>query len=73
MADGDVTILAGYVDVAIILLGTHYGLMGTGDDQRGITWLNRAMNYLQSRITGIDMSKMIDSVNKTNLEAQSGR
>ena len=71
-ADADVTLLAGYVDVAIILLGTHYGLMATGDDQRGITWLNRAMNYLQSRITGIDMSKMVDSVNKTNLEARGG-
>lgn len=71
-ADTDLTVLPGYIDVAIILLGTHYGLIATGEGARGIEWLNRAMAYLGSRITGKDMKKMMDRVNLTVMEAGGG-
>ncbi len=67
-ADGDVTILPGYVDNALILLAPAYGLLATGEDERAIVWLNRAINFLQSRLTNQDLSFLLGGLSKTQPE-----
>ena len=66
--DGDVTILPGYVDNALILLAPAYGLLATGEDERAIVWLNRAINFLQSRLTNQDLSFLLGGLSKTQPE-----
>ncbi len=67
-ADGDVTILPSFVDNALILLAPAYGLLATGEDQRAIVWLNRAINFLQSRLTNQDLSFLLGGLSKTQPE-----
>lgn len=64
-ADGDVTVLPPYVDNALIMLAVAYGLLATGEDQRAIVWLNRAINYLSSRLTGQDFSFLLGGLART--------
>ena len=68
VVDGDVTILPGYVDNALILLAPAYGLLATGEDERAIVWLNRAINFLQSRLTNQDLSFLLGGLSKTQPE-----
>lgn len=63
--DGDVTVLPPYMDNALIFLGTSYGLLATGEDQRAIVWLNRAINFLQSRLTNQDFTFLLGGLAKT--------
>lgn len=63
--DADVTILPPYVDTAIWLLATSYGFQAVGEDARAISWLNRVIAYLSSRITEQDFSSMIEGLEKT--------
>lgn len=49
------TIIPASWDQAIQLLATHYGLLATGDEQRAMVWLNRAIAYLQTRTTEEDI------------------
>lgn len=65
VADGDVTILPPYVDNAILLLGIAYGLLAVGEDARAITWTNRAIAYLGSRLTGQDFSFLLGGLTQT--------
>jgi hypothetical protein len=65
VADGDVTILPPYVDNGILLLGVAYGLLAVGEDQRAITWANRAVAYLGSRLTGQDFSFLLGGLTQT--------
>lgn len=65
VADGDFTILPPYMDNALIFLGTSYGLLATGEDQRAIVWLNRAINFLQSRLTNQDFTFLLGGLAKT--------
>lgn len=50
-AVGDTTVLDSVWDNAIYLLSVHYAMMSVGEDQRAVLWLNRALSYLQSRLT----------------------
>lgn len=65
VGDGDVTILPSYVDNALIFLAVSYGLLATGEDQRAIVWLNRAVNYLSSRLTDQDFSFLLGGLAQT--------
>lgn len=65
VADGDLTILPPYVDNALILLGTAYGLLAVNEDQRAIVWANRAVTYLSSRLTGQDFSFLLGGLANT--------
>lgn len=65
VADGDVTILPSYVDNALIFLGVAYGFLATGEEQRAITWLNRAVAFLSSRLTQQDFSFLLGGLAKT--------
>jgi hypothetical protein len=49
-ADGSVTILPKTWDTAIFLLGTSYALLALNEDARSVSWYNRALVYMQSRI-----------------------
>ncbi len=64
-ADGDFTVLPGYVDNGIILLATGYGLLAVNEDQRAVIWVNRAVNYLSSRLTQQDFSFLLGGLAKT--------
>lgn len=57
--DGAVTVLPPYIDNGLILLGAAYGFLAVGEDQRGVIWVNRAVNYLSSRLTGQDFSFLL--------------
>lgn len=63
--DGDVTILPSFIDNALIFLGTAYGLLATGEDRRAITWVNRAAQYLGTRITDQDFSFLLGGLAKS--------
>jgi hypothetical protein len=63
--DGDVTILPPYVDNGVLLLGIAYGLLAVGEDARAITWANRAVTYLGSRLTGQDFSFLLGGLTQT--------
>ncbi len=65
VADGDVTVLPSYVDNGIILLATGYGLLAVGEDQRGVIWINRAVSFLSSRLTGQDFSFLLGGLAHT--------
>lgn len=65
VADGDVTVLPPYVDNGILLLGIAYGLLAVGEDARAITWANRAIAYLGSRLTGQDFSFLLGGLTQT--------
>lgn len=58
-ADGDVTVLPPFIDNALIFLGTAYGLLATGEDARAIVWVNRAAQYLGTRLTDQDFSFLL--------------
>lgn len=64
-ADVDMTILPPYVDNALILLGAAYGLLALNEDQRAIVWVNRAITYLSSRLTGQDFSFLLGGLAST--------
>lgn len=64
-ADGDVTILPGYIDNALIFLGAGYGLLAVNEDARAVVWLNRAITYLGSRLTNQDFSFLLGGLAKT--------
>lgn len=49
--DADKTVLQAGWDQAISMLSTHYGYMSLGEEQRGVFWYNRAVNYINSRLT----------------------
>lgn len=63
--DGDITVLPGYVDNGIILLAIGYGLLAVNEDQRAVVWVNRAVNYLSSRLTQQDFSFLLGGLAKT--------
>lgn len=63
--DTDTTILPAYVDNGLIFLATSYGLLAVNEDQRALVWLNRAINYLQSRLTNQDFSFLLGGLAKT--------
>jgi hypothetical protein len=65
VADGDITILPPYVDNALIFLGAAYGFMAVNEDQRAVLWLNRAINFLSSRLTDQDFSFLLGGLAKT--------
>jgi hypothetical protein len=66
--DTDVSVLPPYVDNALVLLAPAYGLLAVGEDQRAIVWLNRAINFLSSRLTGQDFSFLLGGLAKTQPE-----
>ena len=49
--DGDVTVLQAGWDAAVTMLAVHYGYMALGEEQRAVVWYNRAISYIQSRMT----------------------
>jgi hypothetical protein len=49
--DSDTTILPNMWDVAVHQLSVYYGLQTVGEEQRASLWYNRAVNYIQSRMT----------------------
>jgi len=51
IATGDVTVLPATWDNAIFLLSTHHALLALGEEQRAAAWFNRAITYIQSRIS----------------------
>lgn len=53
-ADGDLSVFADAWDPAIFLLAVHHALLALGREQRSITWLTRAITYIQTRITEAD-------------------
>lgn len=63
--DTDVTVLPPYIDNALIFLAVAYGLLATGEDARAITWANRAVNYLSSRLTNQDFSFILGGLLQT--------
>jgi len=65
VGDGDVTILPPYVDNGVLLLGIAYGLLAVGEDARAVTWTNRAIAYLGSRLTGQDFSFLLGGLTQT--------
>ncbi len=65
VADGDVTVLPPFVDNGLLLLGAAYGFLAVGEDQRGIIWANRAVNFLSSRLTGQDFSFLLAGLTQT--------
>ncbi len=51
----DITVFADIWDPAVFLLAVHQGLLALGEDQRSASWLGRAISYIQSKITEVDM------------------
>lgn len=50
-ATTDVTVLDATWDAGIWMLAAHYAFMAVGDDQKAVLWMNRAISYMQSRVT----------------------
>jgi len=42
-------------DPAIFFLSVHHGLLAVGDEQRSAAWLSRAVTYIQTRMTEVDL------------------
>lgn len=61
----NVTVLPAFVDNALIMLGTAYGLLAVAEDQRAIVWVNRAITYLSSRLTHQDFSFLLGGLGQT--------
>lgn len=51
LGDADTTILPNMWDIAIHQLSVYHGLQSVGEEQRASLWYNRAVNYIQSRMT----------------------
>ena len=51
----DVSVFSDIWDPAIFLLTVHHGLLALGEDQRSASWLGRAISYIQTRMTEVDM------------------
>lgn len=49
-AAGDVSTLVDTWDSAIFMLAVHFGLLAIGEENRAMAWLQRAVNYIQSRL-----------------------
>lgn len=47
----DTTILPNTWDVAVHQLSVYHGLQSLGEEQRASLWYNRAVNYIQTRMT----------------------
>lgn len=50
-APGDTTILQAGWDPAVSMLASYYGFMALGEEQRGVVWYNRAISYVNSRMS----------------------
>jgi hypothetical protein len=57
--DDDVTVLQAGWDAAVSMLAVHYGYMAMGEEARGIAWYNRAIAYMQSRMTEGGMTRQV--------------
>lgn len=57
--DGDPTVLHAGWDAAVSMLASHYGYMAMGEEARGIAWFNRAIAYIQSRMTDEGLQKNV--------------
>lgn len=55
--DDDPTVLHAGWDAAVSMLSTHYGYMALGEENRGIAWYNRAVSYIQTRMTEGDIKR----------------
>lgn len=64
-ADGDLTVLPPYTDNGLIFLATAYGFLAVNEEARALVWLNRAINYLGSRLTHQDFSFLLGGLAKT--------
>jgi hypothetical protein len=49
--DEDDSVLQPVWDVAIDMLATQYGYMSLGEENRALVWFNRAIMYIQTRMT----------------------
>jgi hypothetical protein len=47
----DLTAIPDTWDAAIFMISVHYGLLARGEEQRAMIWLQRAVAYMQSRMT----------------------
>ena len=54
-ASGNTSTFPDIWDPAVFLLSVHHGLLALGEDQRSASWLGRAISYIGSRITEVDM------------------
>ena len=54
-SSGAVTVFADIWDPAVFLLSVHHGLLALGQEARSASWLGRAISYIGSRITEVDM------------------
>ncbi len=54
-AVGDLTVFPVVWDSAVFLLAVHHALLALGEDQRSASWLGRAISYIGTRITEVDM------------------
>ena len=52
---GSKTVFPDTWDPAVFLLSVHHGLLALGEDARSASWLGRAISYIGSRITEVDM------------------
>lgn len=55
MSGSDVTEISAVWDQAIHFLSVHHALLSLGEEQRAAVWLQRAMAYIQSRMTQADL------------------
>ncbi len=65
LTGSNVTVLPAYVDNALIMLGAAYGFLAVGEDQRAIVWVNRAAQFLGSRLTDQDFSFLLGGLAHT--------
>jgi len=54
-AVGDVSTFADTWDTAVFQLAVHHALLALGEEQRAVAWLQRAILYIQSRMTETDL------------------
>jgi len=70
--EADVTVLPPQWDQAISMFAVHYGYMAMGEENRGIAWYNRAVSYIQTRMTEGDMMKGPGLLSSFNMGDQYG-
>jgi len=52
----DLSVLDASWDAAIVMLGTHHGLLSTGKPDEADKWLGRFLGYASSRLKEVDIS-----------------